>query len=53
MRYRAKIDDPKDAGVMLSTLSLGLAWGVELSALAVFATIFILGVLWVGRIVRA
>ena len=27
VRYRAKIDDPKDAGVMLSTLAIGLAVG--------------------------
>jgi len=47
VRYRAKIDDPKDAVVMLSTLSLGLACGVELYGLAAFATIFLLGVLWV------
>jgi len=47
IRYRAKIDDPKDAVVMLATLSLGLACGVELYGLAAFAAIFILGVLWV------
>ena len=47
IRYRAKIDDPKDAVVMLATLSLGLACGVELYGLAVFATLFVLAVLWV------
>ena len=47
VRYRAKIDDPKDAGVMLSTLAVGLASGVGLWMLAVFATVFILGVLWI------
>jgi hypothetical protein len=47
IRYRAKIDDPKDAVVMLVTLSLGLACGVELYGLAAFAALFILGVLWV------
>ena len=47
IRYRAKIDDPKDAVVMLATLSVGLASGVELYGLALFATLFILGVLWV------
>jgi hypothetical protein len=47
IRYRAKIDDPKDAVVMLATLSLGLACGVELYGLAAFAGLFILGVLWV------
>jgi hypothetical protein len=47
VRYRAKIDDPKDAGVMLSTLAIGLAAGVGLWMLATFATVFILGVLWI------
>ena len=47
IRYRAKIEDPKDAVVMLTTLSIGLATGVELYGLAVFATIFVLAVLWV------
>jgi hypothetical protein len=46
IRYRAKIDDPKDAGVMLSTLAVGLASGVGLYALAGFATLFILAMLW-------
>ena len=46
IRYRAKIDDPKDAVVMLATLTLGLACGVELYGLAVFAAVFTLGVLW-------
>lgn len=41
VRYRAKIDDPKDAGIMLSTLGIGLASGVGLYSLAIFATIFI------------
>jgi uncharacterized membrane protein YhiD involved in acid resistance len=47
IRYRAKIEDPKDAVVMLTTLSIGLATGVELYGLAVFGTVFILAVLWV------
>lgn len=47
IRYRNKIDDPKDAVVMLATLSLGLCCGVELYGLALFATLFILAVLWV------
>ena len=46
VRYRAKIDDPKDAGVMLSCLAIGLAAGVGLYVLAAFATGIILGVLW-------
>jgi hypothetical protein len=47
VRYRAKIEDPKDAGVMLSTLAIGLASGVGLWMIASFATVFILAVLWV------
>jgi hypothetical protein len=47
VRYRAKIADPKDAGVMLSTLAIGLASGVGIWMLAVFATVFIMAVLWV------
>src|SRR5262245_47522141 len=47
VRYRAKIADPKDAGVMLSTLAVGLASGVGLWVLAVFGTGFILGLLWI------
>lgn len=46
VRYRAKIEDPKDAGVMLSTLAIGLASGVGLWLLAIFATVFVMGVLW-------
>ncbi len=47
VRYRAKIEDPKDAGVMLSTLAVGLASGVGLWMLATFATFFVLVVLWI------
>ena len=47
VRYRAKIEDPKDAGVMLSTLAVGLACGVGVYGLAVFSAAFIIGVLWV------
>jgi len=47
VRYRSKIEDPKDAGVMLSTLAIGLASGVGLWPLAVFTTVFILALLWV------
>jgi hypothetical protein len=47
VRYRAKIEDPKDAGVMLSTLAVGLASGVGLWMLGAFATAFILALLWV------
>jgi len=47
VRYRAKIEDPKDAGVMLSTLAIGLASGVGLWLLAAFTTAFVLVLLWV------
>jgi uncharacterized membrane protein YhiD involved in acid resistance len=47
IRYRAKIEDPKDAVVMLSTLTVGLACGVEQYGLGVLATVFLLVVLWV------
>jgi uncharacterized membrane protein YhiD involved in acid resistance len=46
VRYRAKIDDPKDAGVMLACLGIGLASGVGLYLIAAFATVFLLGFLW-------
>jgi hypothetical protein len=46
VRYRAKVDDPKDAGVMLANLGVGLACGVGLYFVAVFATLFLLGFLW-------
>lgn len=46
VRYRAKIDDPKDASVMLSCLAIGLACGVGLLYLAACGTVFIVAVLW-------
>lgn len=47
VRYRAKVDDPKDAGVMLSTLAVGLASGVGQYVMAVLSAIFILVALWI------
>jgi len=47
IRYRSKIDDPKDAGVMLCALAVGLASGVGLYLLAVVSTAFIGVALWV------
>ena len=47
IRYRSKIEDPKDAVVMLATLSLGLASGVGLYALAIFSTVFLTVALWI------
>jgi len=46
VRYRAKINDPKDAVVMLSTLGLGVTAGVGLYVFAAFSTAFMLFVLW-------
>jgi hypothetical protein len=46
IRYRTKIDDPKDAVVMLACLTVGLSCGVQLYGLAVFSVPFILAVLW-------
>jgi len=47
IRYRSKIDDPKDAVVMLCALSAGLAAGVGLYGLAVIGTVFIVFALWI------
>jgi uncharacterized membrane protein YhiD involved in acid resistance len=47
IRYRSKIDDPKDAVVMLSALAVGLAAGVGLYALGVFSAAFLVAALWV------
>ena len=47
IRYRSKIDDPKDAVVMLSALAVGLAAGVGLFVLALFSTMFLVIALWV------
>src|SRR5262245_61299982 len=46
IRYRSKIDDPKDAVVMLAALAVGLASGVGLYALTVFSTVFLGPALW-------
>lgn len=46
IRYRAKVDDPKDAVVMLCCLGMGLASGVGLYALAMVSTAFLLVVLF-------
>lgn len=47
IRYRSKIDDPKDAVVMLCALAVGLASGVGLYALAAFSALFLVAALWV------
>jgi hypothetical protein len=47
IRYRAKIEDPKDAVVMLSTLAVGLAAGVGLFGIAAVSTGFLVITLWI------
>jgi hypothetical protein len=47
VRYRAKVEDPKDAGVMLTTLAVGLGAGIGVYGLAVFATVFLMAILWI------
>jgi hypothetical protein len=47
IRYRSKIEDPKDAVVMLSALSVGLGAGVGLYALSIAATLFLVAALYV------
>jgi len=46
VRYRAKVNDPKDAGVMLAALGVGLGAGVGLYTLSMFATLFFVFILW-------
>lgn len=47
IRYRTRIEDPKDAGVALVALALGLAAGTGLFMLATVACVFVLVVLWI------
>ena len=47
IRYRSKIEDPKDAVVMLCTLSVGLCSGVGLYALGIVGTFFLVVALWI------
>jgi uncharacterized membrane protein YhiD involved in acid resistance len=47
IRYRSKIEDPKDAVVMLAALGVGLASGVGLFGLAIFSTFFLVVALWI------
>ena len=46
VRYRARIDDPKDAGVMLVALAVGLTAGSGLFLFATASCAFVIGVLW-------
>jgi uncharacterized membrane protein YhiD involved in acid resistance len=47
VRYRARIKDPKDAGVMLVALAVGLTTGSGLFSLAIASCLFVIVVLWV------
>jgi uncharacterized membrane protein YhiD involved in acid resistance len=46
VRYRANIQDPKDAGVLLVALAIGLLTGTGLLVPAAFCTVFVILVLW-------
>jgi uncharacterized membrane protein YhiD involved in acid resistance len=46
VRYRAQIDDPKEAGVMLVSLGVGLASGAGLFAVAGMLCGFVIVVMW-------
>lgn len=46
IRYRTRIEDPKDASVMLVALTVGLAAGTGLFLFATVGTAFVLVVLW-------
>jgi len=46
VRYRARITDPKDAGVLLAALAIGLLAGAGSLLLATASCFFIIGVLW-------
>lgn len=47
IRYRTRIEDPKDASVMLVALTVGLATGTGLFLFSAVACVFVIGVLWV------
>jgi hypothetical protein len=47
VRYRARIDDVKDAGVMLIALAIGLTAGSGMFLFAFVACVFVIGVLWI------
>jgi len=46
IRYRSRFEDPKDAGVLLVALAIGLIMGTGLVGLAVFDCVFVIGALW-------
>src|SRR4051812_43067600 len=46
VRYRGKIDDPKDAGVLIMSLAVGLLAGSGLLLLAAATAVFVILALW-------
>jgi uncharacterized membrane protein YhiD involved in acid resistance len=47
IRYRSRIEDPKDASVMLLSLTVGLAVGARLFLFAAVVCLFVIVVLWI------
>ena len=47
VRYRASIEDPKEAGVLLVSLAAGLASGAGLFAVALTLCVFVIVVMWI------
>ena len=47
VRYRASIEDPKEAGVLLVSLATGLASGAGLFAVALTLCVFVIVVMWI------
>ena len=47
IRYRSRIEDPKDASVMLLALTVGLAVGADLYLFATIVCALVIAVLWV------
>ena len=47
IRYRSRIEDPKDASVMLLALTVGLAVGAKLYLFATVVCAFVIAVLWI------
>src|ERR1700704_7158902 len=47
VRYRASIEDPKEAGVLLVSLAVGLASGAGLFAVGLTLCLFVIVVMWI------
>jgi uncharacterized membrane protein YhiD involved in acid resistance len=46
VRYRARVEDVKDAGVMLVALAVGLTAGSGMFVFAFISCVFVIGILW-------